>query len=807
LLLFEVLHHMSRIVSLSVAALLVASAALAQTPTVITGTVRTAGSNLPLAGVRVLTGTSTHEVRSAHDGTFRLEVTLPTTLIFVRDGFVTVSDPLDAGAGAALQRDVLMAPSPTLTQEITVLGRVSDYTDASASAARTSARLIDVPQAIQVLPGRLLEDIGALDTKDLYRHIAGVTDSSYSATVVRGFTQREVLVNGLRGNPYGSLEGDVNNLGFSTSQFRLTNVDRIEVLKGPASVLYGSSEPGGIINYVTKKPRGVFEARTNLGTGQWSQRLTDLEITGPATSSGRLLYRGALYYEDRDHFRNNAATRNVHGVANLLWQATPGTTLSAEYERIDQRNDAHRLRGVPVTATGAFLADHSWSSNEPTDFTDLRAHVGQVRLDQTLPRGARLDASVRRLIYDRSEQYHEPRGITNNGTLMQREFRDQVRASNDWSGSLNVSIPVATGSVRHDIAVGADLLRQDLTFRSGRARQANAGGPVPALALVNPVYGLGRPSTYGLTGASFATETALATRAGVYAQNLISLNARWNLLAGSRLDRYDDEGRSGGLNLSADHTAVTGRLGLVFKPTTRVSLYGNIANGFTRPSVLSQHPSANGPHGPETARQGEVGLKTDLIGGRLQVTTAAFTIIKSNVLRPDPAFGPGGANFNAVLATGEIRARGIEVDLAGEVLPSWHLAFNYAWLDSEITVDATASLIGQQTPNAAPHKVGLFTRIDLPRGAAVGGSLEYADDRVEPFAGIIAPAFTVVDLHYFQQVTPRARVQVRLENVFDRHYASSALFAARAGNIPGHPRTLSVTLTLSTKTGPRGLLR
>lgn len=733
----------------------VTTSALAQTPTVVTGTITADGSTLPLTGVRVMT-TDGAETRAGHDGTYRLSVTLPTTIIFVRDGFLTHSEVLAAGPGAAITRDVVMRQAPTLTQEITVLGRMSDYTDATAGAARTSARLIDVPQAVQVLPGQLLEDIGALDTKDLYRHIAGVTDSTYSATVVRGFTQREVLVNGLRGNPYGSLEGDVNNLGFSTSQFRLTNVERLEVLKGPASVLYGSSEPGGIINYVTKKPRGTFEARATVGTGQWSQRLTDLEITGPATASGRLLYRGAVYYEDRDHFRNNAATRNVHGVANLLWQAGAATTLSAEYERIDQRNDAHRLRGVPVTAAGEFLADYRWSANEPTDFTDLKAHVGQLRLDQALARGARLDATVRRLSYDRSEQYHEPRGMTNGGTLMQREFRDQFRANDDWSASLNLSIPVATGSVRHDIAVGSDLLRQDLVFRSARARQANNGGPVPALALVNPEYGRGLPATYGLTPASFATDTALARRTGLYVQNLMTLSARWNVLVGGRVDRYDDTGRSGGLDLASDHTAVTGRLGVVYKPAPALSVYGNVANGFSRPSVLAQHPSANGPHDPETARQAEIGLKSELAGGRLQLTTAAFTITKRQVLRPDPAFGPGGANFNAVLATGEIRARGLEVDLAGEVLPSWHLAVNYSWLNSTITKDVTAALIGQGTPNAAPHKVGLFSRLDLPRGAAVAGSLEYADDRVEPFAGIVAPAFTVVDLHYFQQVTPRA---------------------------------------------------
>ena len=172
--------------------------------------------------------------------------------------------------------------------------------------------------------------------------------------------------------------------------------------------------------------------------------------------------------------------------------------------------------------------------------------------------------------------------------------------------------------------------------------------------------------------------------------------------------------------------------------------------------------------------------------------------MKQNVLRPDPNFGPTGANTNAVLSTGEIRNRGFEVDLAGELLPRWNLAFNYAFLDSEITEDRNAALLGKPLPNSAPHAVGLFTRIDVGRGAAFGGSYEYTGDREEPFAGIKAPAFSVVDLHYYQTIGTRLKVLARLDNLFDERYAASSLFAARAGNFPGQPRTFSIHLSVST---------
>lgn len=782
-----------------------ANLAAAQEAGTVSGVVRAEATDRPIAGALVVV-VDAGEATTGPDGRFSIGRVSPAprTVVISRPGFTTLTETVTIAAGQAATLEVRLPAQTAVSESVSVVGRVSDYVQASADASRTSARLLDVPQAIAVLPARLLQDIGALDTKELYKHVSGVTDSPYSSTVVRGFTQREVLVNGTRGNPYGSLDGDVNNTGFSTSQFRLTNVERVEVLKGPSAVLYGSSEPGGVFNYVTKKPRDQFSAQASVGTGAFNQALGEVDVTGPIDAAKKWLYRGAVYFEDRDTFRNNTSTRNAHVVGGLTWRPAPRSTLAFEYEHIDQRNNGHRLRGIPVTADGTFLADYRWTATEPNDFTDLVANTFQLRGEHVWRSGARLESIVRVLNYDRSENYHEPRGITNAGTLMQREFRDQLRTNDDWSGVVNLSVPVRTGAVVHDIATGVDTLRQDHVFRFATARQQSSGGPVPPLALASPAYGLTAPANYGLTAASYTTDLALSVRRGAYAQDLMSLGARWHVLIGGRVDHYDDEGRSSGVALAGDQTAATGRVGVVFKPVPFVSLYGTVSNGFTRPAILTQAPSANGPHDPETARQGEVGVKTEWLDGRVQLTGAWFQVEKRNVLRPDPVFGPNGNNANAVLSTGAIRNRGLEIDLAGQLLPRWNVAANYAYLDSEITRDLSAVLVGKALPNAAPHKVGLFTRLDLPRGAGIGGSLEYVGDRIEPFAGIAAPAYTVVDAQFFQQVTGRIRVLAKLENVLDRRYTASSLFAARAGNIPGQPRTLSVLMTVTSSTVPAG---
>lgn len=765
----------------------------------VTGTVAAEATGAPIAGARVFVAGTTLEAPTGADGRFTISSVPagPQTIVILRDGYAPLSQVVDVTAGASVTLDVRLPLAPTLTQEIVVTGRMSDYVETSAGAARTSARLIDVPQAIQVLPARFLEDIGALDTKDLYTHISGVTDSAYSSTVVRGFTQREVLINGVRGNPYGSLEGDINGSGFSTSQFRLSNVERVEILKGPASVLYGSSEPGGVINYVTKRPRDEFASRVTVGSGQFSQALAEAEASGPLNAARTILYRGAAYFERRDGYRFNTELRNAHAVGSLAWRATPRAALAVDYEYIDQRNGAHRLRGVPVTAAGAFATDYRWTATEPTDFTDLKAHVVQARWEQAFARGVRGDATFRYLDYDRRENYHEPRGFFANGTMMHRDFRDQFRTNRDWTFAAGVSAPLTTGGVRHDLAIGGDLARQDHLFRFATVPQQSAGGPVPPLSIATPVYGTTRGALYDIPASRYAVDTADTFRGGVFVQDLMTLGTRWHLLAGGRVDRYDDSGDNRGLALAADHTALTGRAGLVFKPADRVSLYGSLSNGFTRASILAQTPDANGPHDPETSWQAETGAKAEWLDGRVQLTGAYFHTVKRNVLRPDPALGPSGNNFNAVLSTGEVRNRGFEVDLAGRIRDNWNVAFNYAYLDSTITRDLSAALVGRPMPNAAPHAVGLFTRLDLPRGAAVGGSLEYLAGREEPFAALVAPAYTVVDLHYFQQITPRLRLLARAENVFDQRYSAFSLFAARVGNVPGQPRTISVALTVT----------
>jgi iron complex outermembrane recepter protein len=379
---------------------------------------------------------------------------------------------------------------------------------------------------------------------------------------------------------------------------------------------------------------------------------------------------------------------------------------------------------------------------------------------------------------------------------MQREFRDQFRTNNDWSFVANLNAPVATRGIGlHRLLIGAEYAAQDHEFRFAAARQVERGGPVPPLDLFNPDYRRIEPAIYGLQPSNFSTDTAKTGRAGFYAQDYVRFNRFVQFTLSGRVDHYNDKGFSGG-PLRSDDTAYTGRAGLVIKPLEALSLYGNFANSFIRPGILYQTPAANGPFPPETGNQVEFGAKAEVLNRRLNMSAAAFRIRKNDILRPDPNLGPSGTNLNAVQALGGAVSRGIELNVEGFLTRAWYFSSNYTYLHTEITSDIVGSLIGQPLPNAAPHTFGLFTRYDFLRNTGVSIGIEAVDDRVEPFAGIRAGGYAIADLGIYQKISESSRVQIQVTNLFDRTYAVTSLFAARAGKLPGQPRAVTVTVAL-----------
>ena len=350
-------------------------------------------------------------------------------------------------------------------------------------------------QNVTVITGELIQDQGgARCTGHSTATFPGVSFFSYAGVTARGFRQEEIFFDGLRGDPYA---------GFSVPQ--LVNLERVEFLKGPSGMLYGPGAPGGLFNYVTKKPQNTaFSADVRGIVGNADRFGGSAEVNAPL--GGDFAARGGLFYEDRGLFRFNASSRTFIADGGVSWSPGP-VKLILQATLIDQELDANRLRGVPVDDDGNFLASRRWNHNEPDDFLNLRSEVLQGRIEAEPLAGVTFDATLRYNNAVEEQQYHEPRALFDSdgdGAIdaSVREFRDQRREQDTWSFGTNLVWATDIGGLGNRMLVGGDYFDGSLDFDSRLVR----GGPAPApgvptpLSLNNPVYGQSDSATYNLPG-------------------------------------------------------------------------------------------------------------------------------------------------------------------------------------------------------------------------------------------------------------------------------------------------------------------
>lgn len=668
---------------------------------------------------------------------------------------------------------------------IIVTGRAQQLyrVDENASTKLQTAPL-ESSQVITTITEELIEDQGARDAQDLYRNISGVSVFSYAGVTARGFRQEEIFYDGLRGDPYA---------GFSVPQ--LFNVRQVEFLKGPAGMLYGPSAPGGLFNYVTKKPDDRrFYGQIKGIIGDADRFGGSAEVNAPLSDG--LAVRGGVFYEDRGTFRFNAASRTLIADSGISFNPGPMKVIF-QATRYDQELDANRLRGVPVDDDGHFLTDRRWNHNEPTDFLNLESDVFQARLEAEPVAGLTLDAAVRYNKAVEVQQYHEPRGLFDSdgdgaidATI--REFRDQLREQETWSFGANaIWATRLSDTISNRVLAGFDHFTSDQYFqgRSLRGRNVVTPGLPNPLSLFDPQYGLSNPAAYNQ--GPFTVTLTDSERTGYYLLNELTVGPVI-LTGGIRRDSFRDD--ANGTVFEDEET--TYRLGAVYRITDEISVFGQYATSFEPQSAGSQNALAGGPFAPTSGDIVEGGIKTGLMGGRIQSSLSVYRIRRTNILQLDPAGDVGNDGVNDMIALGEITSEGVEFDLALDITPNWVLTLAYAYNDTRITEDngggGFSNNVGDRFANAPKHQLGFWTRYQIPEiglAAAIGG--DYVSDRVS-ISGQPVNAYMVFDASLIYEIGPM-RAMLRVDNLFDKTYAASG-FIDRTGHFPGEPRSVFLEL-------------
>jgi iron complex outermembrane recepter protein len=766
----------------------------AQETGAIGGSVRSVDGTL-LRGVELVVEAANKSTLSTNDGSFVL-TGLPVgrhTITARSIGYAPVSRQIDVVPNRLTRLEIALSESAVELSAITVLGVRRYGAGTSNAAMKMDVPVLDVPQSLVVISEDFIQDQNATSLDDLLRNVSGLTPfSDYQDFTARGFRsgEDEVTFNGTKSNA----------VNFFASP-NLHNIERVEILKGPSGVLYGSMEGGAMINMVTKSPKAISAKSFALSAGTYDDYSASADITGPINS--KLLYRLTGHYDDAKSFRRFIHSKDWHIAPSLTWLPRSGTSLTAKAEYNVEDKDGARNRGTSALLDDIYGLPWDWSSNEPTDNARSDAYTAELNLGQNLFSGFKLDATTRYAYSEYENAYHESRGFRCSGgtsptsaaslaacqtngfrLLMQREYRHQNFRWRNFGSTGTVNGTVKTGPIEHRLLVGGDLTFKDrLTDPSDYAASIHStGGVVTSLDLLDPVYNAD-PSTYVGRAPDDSPFTRDYTDWGIHASNLITIIPQIKVLVGARYNDYfvrTANFRTGASD-TQNRTSTTRRLGLVLQPLKWTTLYGNFNEGF-KPQTAS-NDERGGPFDPLVTRQYEGGFKLGFFGERLIASGSLYRIRKLNVVVPDPL--PEMANHLAAL--GEVNSRGYEGDIVGTITPNWSVTANYAHNKTVISKDPRLTQVGASFPNAPRNQSAFWTRYDIPNlhlGFAAGMTKV---GKRETFDDAILPRYTVFDgAVYFDW--NRYKFQLNAKNLTDERYFSGGYQSYQLYS--GSPRTI-----------------
>lgn len=744
--------------------------------------------------------------------------------------------PGDDEATSASMSTEQLSPVEVIGVDEDPYGAVAGYrAQRSATATRTDAPLERTPVSVQVLSEDLLSDTDTQDIATATRFVSGVAPSegvtlisARESVVVRGFLQSDVYFDGFRLS--------------AAPTFDLAGVERLEVLKGPASILYGLVEPGGILNIVSKRPRETFGGQVEGEQGRFDADRAVVDVHGsPGISgvAGRLV--GAR--EIDDSFRDFVFVEREFAMPAVSLRLGERTELAVNYMRQDERRPfdegvAFSVDGKPISDISTYLGEpDTRGSHFDSDLATLR-----LRFDASDQLSFRLGMLDQRFAHDFEafrpflEPGREPiplpvlnqlaalNAIPGLGALL-AEVTDPVGPTEMSRFYDRSSIRFDTRQYRGDVEWDTEFLRLRHELLLGVDHRTEDGyvdefrgldliGPdglfPQKIDIVNPEYGDAIPTQFTADGFSDTRQSFT----GVFLQNrLRTRDERLNILLGVRYDRVDsDEATLRAVDQltaqanptqpppevsdrSVDEAAFSYRAASLFEWTDWASPFASISTSF-RPAAVSLQAQADEELDPETGVQYEIGGKFRFLDDRIGATLALYQIDKDNVAIIDRSTAGGRATNG-----GAFRSRGVELDVSGSPARGLDLLFNYGFTDSEaISSDVTPE--GGSVRGVPRHAGGMVATYRLLDGVlrGLGGTVSYfaSDERQgDNRNSFVLPSYSVTDLALFWGwrngttiITPR----IGVANVFDEEYyvAGNSL----ASVVPGAPRTWVASVTV-----------
>ncbi len=747
----------------------------------------------PTEGAHVFLVQTSYGATSDLEGKFLLK-NIPAgeyILAVSKIGFQEQQFVITVAADETTTLDISLTPATYHLDEIAVYGQKRE----TIHAIRLNAPLEQTPLSVNIVSQELLTQQQAISLEDALRNVSGLSKfGSYGISDninIRGFDI------GLAGGPENYR---INGVMLRTPYSNY--VEEVQVLKGPASILYGDVEPGGIINFVTKKPKGYDHASLELKVGEYGLFRPSIDVGGKL--SDNLSYRLNTVYETSNSFRDEVYNEQFMVAPSLLWNI--GSQTSLNVDALFMQNEATIDWGFPVglSIERAQELDHSNFYGYPDGTSEGNNNMIMTTFVHRFSKGWQIRnvtsfSNQNRLLHDVYPIYD---AATDSVAYSFGDYSEKSR-TNTFSNFLDITGDVYTGSVRHRLLAGFDF--SDIS----RPVVGNFVFPIPGmLSLDNPVW-----ENTALSSAPILDDdvSPFTRRIGFNIQDLVSLfDDRLNLLIGGRFSQFTDGTRySGDAEEPADYSETsesrfTPRVGLTFELIDKLTVYGSYAESFS--SVTPQPGRGLLDPEPLLGDQIEFGIKQSLLNDRLGITLAYFDLNRKNVLQFD-IINPNGSisdpnNFRAN-QSGEHSSQGVELDINGKLFDNWQFFGAFSYFQTEVIKEIIQNgdsepidFAGKELPNNPNTKLSLWTQYTFKEaipGLSLGGGVFYQSDmfgdRMNTDENIIE-AFTRFDLMLGYQYK-YLKFQLNVQNLGNTETFQRSIFGSF---VPQYPRRIVASI-------------
>ncbi|MGP1722209.1 TonB-dependent receptor [Shewanella frigidimarina] len=660
--------------------------------------------------------------------------------------------------GSALMTMPVMAEvsSDTNIERINVVGRTfNDYKVGTASGAmRGDIDLMDTPQSVNVIPDFVTDEQLATNLAEVL-----VNDSSVTA----GTTRWNRQVFSIRGFELDSGNGYLINGHQQWSHYiqPIETLQQVEVLKGPSSMLYGQSGPGGLVNMVTKKP--TYDSMLNVGvdTDGYGSTRAQIDAGGSLNDAQSIRYRGVLVKQDTTYWREYSTTEENQdrdrwlGYLNMEFDLTDDVLLSVKYDHTQDK--AGIDAGGWLDSQGNVIGNNKTIWDAPWAFTDntvsnLGADLTWHISDDWKIKAGYNDQQFNRQRFDSAPQYTTA-PFSNGYSIKPFDRYDDWQhktAYIDFTGEFDFA------GVQHQLLIGANYLDYfyQQQIQRGTSQTVIPGQPVIKPDLDYHLSSKGDPSEYKYYG--------------FYLQDLMTVNQHWKLLAGVR---YDEQKKDG---LGQNSYAVSPKFGAIYSPMENGSIYVNYSKSFTPQGAVNNQFDVNDELDlkPEYGIQYEVGTKWELFDDSLLLTAAVFDITVENITISEVLPTPIDSYTDITTQGGEQKHRGFEVGAQGQLSDDWFMTSSMMYLDAEYH---TGDEREGKTPVDAPEwSANIWTRYEMTEDFAINFGAIYVGERFANTDNSISKdgyiRFDIGAAYTMDVMGKDVSVRANVRNLFDTDY-------------------------------------